>query len=636
MSHWRETIIHKFRNQNSSFIFVKDEDSLLNEEQILNDILALGYEVVRFEDSITFRYLYEQKYRDKEYRLLVYANEDITLPYEFSKKALEMEIDIQTIFPNYSSKVIRAMDREDFDELSLLHRKYKGSPTERETLDFIIRNFYKVPYEIIDREASLYKVLLSVHYEKREMPELVKQFLYEQWKKVSAFQNLPLKEIIFSASAFYRFLEEKWEEFVHELSTVQDGQVNDPVTLEYNSPLAHSDVRRMMNDLFLEGILKKVKDVDSTQLPDWVKIGVEEKDEKEDVQEKIEHYYEEVTKRLPEVKRYKDWLMLMQYLAELKSIALQRNGETDSLLKQINGKFQSWMLEHYHTLTSLPPFPQPKLVHHIPHVMNREKRANEKVALLVMDGMSFIQWVFIRNFLQKKGFRFEENGVFAWVPTLTSVSRQAIFSGNPPYTFGRTITTTNSEEKWWKAFWEEHGTLKQYVTYQRSLGTETYHVKNIKGLNRKSTKVFGAVVDVIDQLTHHSVLGEKSLLTNLDLWLESGYLERLLSDLKEQRYKIYITSDHGNTTATGIGRYSEGVLVDQRGERARIYHDKLFYEDAAKKIPGFKWSNIGLPEDYHVLLANDGEAFTTKGDKIITHGGISIEEVIVPFIKVID
>ena len=160
MSHWRETIIHKFRNQNSSFIFVKDEDSLLNEEQILNDILALGYEVVRFEDSITFRYLYEQKYRDKEYRLLVYANEDITLPYEFSKKALEMEIDIQTIFPNYSSQVIRAMDREDFDELSLLHRKYKGSPTERETLDFIIRNFYKVPYEIIDREASLYKVLL--------------------------------------------------------------------------------------------------------------------------------------------------------------------------------------------------------------------------------------------------------------------------------------------------------------------------------------------------------------------------------------------------------------------------------------------------------------------------------------------
>ena len=31
--------------------------------------------------------------------------------------------------------------------------------------------------------------------------------------------------------------------------------------------------------------------------------------------------------------------------------------------------------------------------------------------------------------LKENGFSFEENGIFAWVPTLTSVSRQAIFQG---------------------------------------------------------------------------------------------------------------------------------------------------------------------------------------------------------------
>lgn len=636
MSNWRNTIINKFKNQNSSFIFVMDHDSLLNEEKILHDMLKLGYEVIRYEDSISFRYLYEQKYRDKRYKLLVYANEDILLPYEFSRKALKITIDIQTIFSKFSSKVMRAMDREDFDELYELHDKFQGKPTEKETLDFILRNFYKVPYEIIDHEAGLYKVLLSIHYKKREMPERIKQFLYEKWRNVAAFQNLPLKQMIDSAAGFYRHLEEKWEAFVMEMLSYKEGQVNDSIATNYDNPLTDGDVRRMMNDLFLEGMLKRVTGVDGSTLPNWMRVGVEERDVKDDFQQKMEHFHEEITNRLPHIKRYKDWLVTMEYIAELKSIAVQTDENVSDLMERINENFQTWMLDHYHSLTSLPPFPQPKLVHHVPHVINKERRSDEKVALIVMDGMSYVQWVFIRDYLKKKGFRFEENGVFAWVPTLTSVSRQAIFSGNLPFTFGRTITTTASEEKWWKAFWEDYGVLKEYVSYQKSLGKEPYDNKNIKGLMRKSTKVFGAVIDVIDQFSHHAVLGEKSMQSNLELWLESEYLVKFLTNLKNNGFTIYITSDHGNTLATGTGRVSEGVLVDQKGERVRIYSDQTLYEDAAEKIAGFKWSNIGLPEDYYVFLANNGEAFAPKGQQVITHGGISIEEVIVPFVKVIE
>lgn len=224
--------------------------------------------------------------------------------------------------------------------------------------------------------------------------------------------------------------------------------------------------------------------------------------------------------------------------------------------------------------------------------------------------------------------------MFAWVPTLTSVSRQAIFSGNTPLTFGKYITTTASEEKSWKAFWEEHGVLKQYVTYQKGLGAETYDSAKIKGLARNATKVYGAVVDVIDQFSHHAVLGEKSVLSQLQLWLESGYLVNLLSDLHHAGFTIYITSDHGKTNATGIGRIMEGVLADQKGERVRIYNDRRIYDDSANQLSAVKWSNSGLPGDYHVLLAQYGQAFVPKGQDIVTHGGISIEEVIVPFVKV--
>lgn len=175
-------------------------------------------------------------------------------------------------------------------------------------------------------------------------------------------------------------------------------------------------------------------------------------------------------KKLPNAKRYKDWITLMELVGEYKQHTTTLGRDFHEITREVNKAFQQWMLSQYHSLTSLPPYPNPKLVHHIPHVISREKRTDEKIALIVLDGMSYMEWGLIRNHLKDKKFSFLESGVFAWVPTLTSVSRQAIFSGNPPITFGKYITTTSNEEKWWKAFWEDQGTLKQYVTYQKGLG----------------------------------------------------------------------------------------------------------------------------------------------------------------------
>jgi len=636
MSNWRDVILKKFKNQSSSLLFVYDFDFLLNEEIILSDLVESGYRVLRYGDSIQFRYIYEQKIRgiEKDIKLIVFTNEDISLPYEFDKKTLKIKIDIQTIFPKFSANIIRNMNRDDFDELYRLHHFYQGTTTEQDTLAFIIKSHFKIPYEIIDGEVGLYKVLLSIHYQKKDIPEVVRHFLYNKWKEVHVFKKLPLKNMIGSSAFFYQYLEGKWKDLVMNVSSFENGQVNDSFSIEYSSPLADGDVRRMMNDLFLDGTLRKVNGVDASNFPDWMKPGLEANEPGEDVEKKFDYLYEEIISKLANVKRYKDWINIMEYLAEFKHSSISIGKKQDELLNKVNQSFQSWMMNHYHSLTSLPPYPKPKLVHHIAHVINNDKNVNEKVALLVLDGMSYFEWLFVKNHLKDKGFSFNEDGVFAWVPTLTSVSRQAIFSGNTPLTFGKYITTTVYEEKGWKAFWEEHGVLKQYVTYQKGLGAETYDQNKIGGLTRKATKVYGAVIDVIDQFSHHAVLGEKSVLSQLQLWLESDYFENLLSDLHHAGFTIYITSDHGNTNATGIGRISEGVLVDQKGERVRVYNDGTIYTDSANQLPAIKWSNIGLPDDYHVLLAQYGQAFVPKGQNIVTHGGIRIEEVIVPFVKV--
>jgi len=47
------------------------------------------------------------------------------------------------------------------------------------------------------------------------------------------------------------------------------------------------------------------------------------------------------------------------------------------------------------------------------------------------------------------------------------------------------------------------------------------------------------------------------------------------------------------------------------------------------------WPSIGLPDDYFALIAPPLRAFIGEGKRTVAHGGICIEEVIVPFVTVV-
>lgn len=635
MNSWRDVILSKFNNQTARMIFIKDFDSLLNDEFLLDELSKLGYEVIRYEDSVLFYYLYEQQYRNKDIKLLIYTNHDIPFPYAFERKSLIVSLKIQTVFPKFSPKIMRQIDRTDFNGLYRLHSNVHQDLNEKETLEFIIKKYYKISYETVDDEAGLYHVLLSLHLHEQELPEVAEEFLIQKWASLFSLNHLPVRKLVTSTSFFFRHLQEKWNELIHNLTDKTPFEIREMLNAH---PFEHHIVRRMMDDLFDDGYLNKVKG-DPSKFPSWMRPGIEhEETAKEDLDEKISNLHEQISLSLPGEKQYKDWVDLIGKLAEYRKAVLKSNDKNftifNRLLFEVNARFEDWMIKKYSALTSLAPYPKPKIVHHIPHFLSKIRQGNDKIALLVLDGMSYLQWRFISEYMKNSGFIISETGIFAWVPTLTSVSRQAIFSGKMPLAFSQTIGTTNAEERLWKKFWEENGVLKQYVSYQKGLGNETYDKSNIKGLNRNSTRIYGAVVDIIDQFTHNAVLGEKSVYSNLKIWLDSGYLIQLITDLLNHQYNVYITSDHGNTNAEGIGRVNEGVLVDQKGERVRIYSEQTLYEHSLAQIPSLKWSNIGLPSNYHVLLSPYGKAFVPKGQKIVTHGGISIEEVIVPFVKV--
>ena len=217
---------------------------------------------------------------------------------------------------------------------------------------------------------------------------------------------------------------------------------------------------------------------------------------------------------------------------------------------------------------------------------------------------------------------------------MTSVSRQAIFAGKAPLYFPASIKSTNSEEKLWKQFWEGYGLSRLDVVYQRGLG-DSHAPKVLESLiHPDKTKVVGLVVDKVDKIMHGMQLGATGMHNQIRQWGQGGFLSSLIGSLLDYGYAVWLTSDHGNIECIGRGRPAEGVMAEIRGERARVYPTPELRAQVAKSFPSaHEWPPVGLPEGYLPLLAEGREAFTTKGDTLVGHGGLAIEELIVPLVK---
>jgi hypothetical protein len=306
---------------------------------------------------------------------------------------------------------------------------------------------------------------------------------------------------------------------------------------------------------------------------------------------------------------------------------------------QTDERLQAWIISgHYADLILQPAIKGPVMVHHVPRFLRQRHSAGEaKMALLVFDGLAFDQWVRIREHLiaGQQPLAFDENTAFAWLPTVTSVSRQALFSGLRPREFDDSIDHTNREETLWKAYWQnEAGITPGDVMYRRALHqVEQLNVLEAEVTSRKP-KILGLVVDEVDERLHKERSKEDVALW-IGRWLDTGFIERLFAFLLADGFSVYVTADHGNVDAVGIGRPNQGVIAETRGERVRVYRSEPLRAESAAAYPGTLALDIaGLPTNFKPLFAGGRGAFVPAGDQVVVHGGVSVEELIVPFVRV--
>jgi hypothetical protein len=147
-------------------------------------------------------------------------------------------------------------------------------------------------------------------------------------------------------------------------------------------------------------------------------------------------------------------------------------------------------------------------------------------------------------------------------------------------------------------------------------------------------RVVGLVVDKIDRIMHGMELGSAGMHNQIRQWTSQGFLARLVDLLLDRGFAVYLTSDHGNVEACGYGRPAEGSIADIRGERVRVYPDTALRGRVAAQFPdSMEWPALGLPEEYLPLLAPGRTAFVAKDKVIVAHGGVSIDELIVPLVQ---
>jgi hypothetical protein len=663
MSSWRDQILKEFTPKIARLTLVADPDGLLLEEGVLEGIREHGFEIIPFEDHIAFRYAYESKFRSRwdrgEHTDLVVvlhsqASDLSGLPFDLLQAGRRLSFNLGDIFPNLSYPVVTALDRGDLDTLYEAQTRHApGQLGGNATKEFVLRHVFEIAPELIKRPSDLLRVLLRRHYHRQRIPTMLDERFIQLLRQSSTFHDWPLETLVPDREAFFAFLQERWPIFLDRegakaASGVREDEkayalsVGGPVDL----PFDHHDIRGYIGNLFVEGLLNSVSHEHADTLSKtWVGIGVRTAPI-EDRSRRLAKLIDSLKTSIPaDDAKHTDWFHFARGWAELVLLINEQPdailGETyehaKSLQVQVDGGFTAWLFKRYAGLVNLPPVP-PVMLHHLPRFLARQMGEDRKakIALIVVDGLAMDQWLVVRSALASRqlGFRFREQAVFAWIPSLTSVSRQAAFAGKAPIFFPTSIQTTDKEPVLWAQFWADQGFTPNEVVYIKGLGEGSLESVS-EALSHPKARVAGLVVDKVDKIMHGMEMGTAGMHNQVRQWAQQPYLNTLLDLLLDRGFRIYLTSDHGNIEAVGCGRPAEGAVADLRGERVRIYPDAALRGKVKGRFPAaLEWGSVGLPEDYLALLAPARKAFVQEKRRTVSHGGISIEEIIVPLIQI--
>ena len=321
--------------------------------------------------------------------------------------------------------------------------------------------------------------------------------------------------------------------------------------------------------------------------------------------------------RAKKVSRYSDWFNIAEEKAQLDVMAVQYDADVDT--QEINHLFQQYALAQFGKLSQNIGKASPVLVSKAMDYMHSH---SDKFVVIVMDGMSEFDWKIIsRSFT---GLQYEKASMFAMIPSTTSVSRQCLLSGKYP----------NQLLEPWKQSKEK----TEFVNCAKYLGYSDKQIGYVRGYDAQFSSFVrcGAVIiSDVDDMVHAQTQGRLGMFNDITVLANQKKLLEMTQRFLAADYDVYITADHGNTTSTGIGKLmGTGVEVETKSRRTVVLKDFADKVGLIEKHGLVEYPKYYLPKEYEYLICDVGDSFDAKGNDVMTHGGISLDEVVVPFIKI--
>ena len=330
----------------------------------------------------------------------------------------------------------------------------------------------------------------------------------------------------------------------------------------------------------------------------------------------LKKHWQQLTARI-NFRKPKDF---MPELARIMLQAIQLNAWDkfgDEVLA-LNEQFQKFLSDSYNVIINASlGTSQPRNVTQVtPYIA---KQNDEKSALIVIDGMNFWQATLLCNALEDilHNVVFDVSALYSWLPSVTELSRQAIFlGGRPDINYPQSPA---AESKLWLNFWKDKKMPEAHVCYQHS-GQITH---------RFSSKRIGYVNTDLDEKMH-SAENYMYLYDDTLRWIKEGVLISDIEKLLSEGFRVYITSDHGNIETLPYRPLSPSDKVGAQCDRRYITLAPQASEELFKNAYAGHISQI---DDSRTFYAIDREIFSTE-QGVVTHGGTHFLEVLIPFITI--
>ena len=359
---------------------------------------------------------------------------------------------------------------------------------------------------------------------------------------------------------------------------------------------------------------------------------------------------------------YEEWVELYNKLVhwelELENIDdAGMLGILESQKNEANNLFFKFVKKNYKdflTATEKPTFSHTLLKDYVFKHLSKDRGT----LLVVIDNLRLDQFRILEPFLNRHYKKEEEHSYFSILPTATQYARNAIFSGLMPSEMEKMYPQywKNDVDEGGKNLFENEFLTTQIKRLNLDINHEYYKITNLKNgkelaENYNATKqndLTVVVYNFVDMLSHaktemeviKELSGDDKAYRSLTVsWFQNSPLFQIIQKAQKLGQKLIITTDHGTrnckTASKVIGSKNISSNLRYKTGKSLSYEEKDVYAVRNPKdifLPSSSMSSsfIFAKEDLFFAYPNNYNHFVKYFKNTYQHGGISLEEMIIP------